>query len=169
MSATGKGTELKCSSQSREQPMRKSVRDTGCSRRFFIQLLSWFELIQLHHKSELTLRTSGRPLGGEQGSVQRPGQHTYCSTSPLAPLSSEEPLAFNSHDGNTCRRQHVWCLGALPLCECLLTTCWSSWHLSSPLSPRAGIQETPETTGKQLCSAQTCWYCCFQRGCGGFL
>lgn len=68
-------------------------------------------------------------------------------------------MAFNSHDGNTCRRQYVWCLGMLPLCECLLTTCWSSWHLSSPLSPlssTAGFQETPETTGKQLCAAQTC-------------
>lgn len=33
-----------------------------------------------------------------------PDHHTYCSASHLYPQSLDKPLAFNSHDGNTCRR-----------------------------------------------------------------
>lgn len=58
--ATGKQTELKCSSQSGEQPMRL------LSETFHTAVFpaAWFKFIRLHHKSELTLRTASR-LGGE--------------------------------------------------------------------------------------------------------
>lgn len=57
--AMGKGTELKCSSQSGEQPMRlfSGIFHTA------VFPAAWFKFVQLHHKSEL--RTAGRPLGGE--------------------------------------------------------------------------------------------------------
>lgn len=59
--ATGKGTQLKGSSQSGERPMRllSEIFHTA------VPPAAWFKLIQLPHKPELTLRTAGRLLGGE--------------------------------------------------------------------------------------------------------